>query len=445
MPIATAMRRHGVSQTQLYRILRQTNTPRRDPRKGRIRSRLSASDEDAMARAYERGGSKNALAIRFNCSPTRVGRVLRDAGVALRDPLDSHTRRYPLRHDAFRDITPTSAYWAGLVMADGCVSRGNTVEVALQRSDAGHLTAFHDFLGCPRRPITIRDNIAISRVHSKRLVSDLVARGIVPRKSYGATADDALAARPSFWLGMIDGDGSIFVARGPTVTLCGSRSLMEQFQSFLADHVLGRRPRIQTRKPDGLCSVRVEGRPAQAVLEVLYRDSPISLPRKREAAQRALAWECARPRDRVFSGSETVAWSEKRRAWSGESTPRRWHAARLAEVAAAVLRDRDFKEIRRCRPSSRSSTVVFSAIHDDEPVLVWVTSRWKAAIPRTLAESPARDQLFVLHVSPRDASKSVISRARGAHSCVSIERLRELARRDRSPIDPTTVRRALAA
>jgi hypothetical protein len=417
-----------MSQTQLYRVLNRSGVSRRRSWDGRPKRVLAPADEVTIARQYRHGATKSSLALRYGCSTTRITRVLRDAGVSSRDPLDAHAQRYPVRHDAFSQLDAESAYCAGLAMADGCIARGNTLQLSLHPSDLDHLRKLHGFLGCPKRPIEIRKNMAISRVHSKRLAADLVAHGIVPRKSWGARASEELATFPSFWLGMIDGDGTIFFSRGPTLSLCGSRPLMEQYRDFLAAQVLeGKRQSIATRQPDGLCSVTVQGRTAQRVIAALYSASPVALARKRAIAEEAQRWECAWPRERQFSADDRLAWFEKRHAWQGTTAARTWHVAAIASQAVGVLQAFGFEHPTRWKPKTRSAMVAFHAYQAGRAATVWVTSRWKAEVPRALRDEDSRP-LYVLHLNPLDPSDSWVGQPGDAtNSFVPMSHLRHLA------------------
>ena len=426
-PVASLVRRGGVSQTQLYRILRRRGVQLRAPSKGRRRRQLSVEDERAIAVSYSRGTSKEALARDYSCSTSRVRRILRDGDIAHRSPIEAHPRRHAVRHDAFAELTPESAYWTGLAMADGCIARERTLQITLHVKDIEHLSCLYEFVGCPGRPVAQRDNMAIASVHSKRLVADLIRHGVVPRKSWGTRASEAMAAAPSFWLGMIDGDGSIFFSRAPLVSLCGSRPLMEQYQAFLAATVLdGRRQAVHVRRPDGLCSVVVEGRTAQRLLRRLYDASPTSLPRKRVIAERILAWENSRPRERVFSTDRSAEWSEKRQAWAGASSLRKHHASHFRALSSALLGKRGFSDLVGWKPSVRSSMVAFEGRKAGRLALIWVTPRWRAEIPAAVCASD--HEVYVLHVSPAQPGRSWLNRYDGRRtSFVPARLLRELA------------------
>jgi transposase-like protein len=229
------------------------------------------------------------LAVRLGISQAAVTRTLAHKERS-RPRYMTHLRRYPIDHDAFARVNPLSAYWMGFLMADGCVYGGNSVQLTSHVRDTPHLEAFLRFVGSPDRPVRVRGQTAIATVYSPKLVADLTAHGVVPRKSYGTWASKRLARMPSFWLGVIDGDGTVGVSRAPYIALCGSRPLMKQYQRFLADVVLGGRYQQMFRRADGLCVVTMEGESARRLADALYSASPTSLERKAEKARAALGY-----------------------------------------------------------------------------------------------------------------------------------------------------------
>jgi hypothetical protein len=258
-------------------------------------------------------------------------------------------------------------------------------------------------------------NFRVSRVYSRRLVHDLRAWGIVERKSFvGLSIHPKLAAFPSFWLGVIDGDGSIFQTRRATVVLWGHPQLIAQYREFLAATVLaGRRQAIRTRA-DGLAGLTLDGRSAITLLRLLYRSSPVSLERKRVVAERLLA----DARDvALLARDERQAFRHRRLIWQGTTEPRKHHVAPLREFARAVLASREgFTELVPWKPSPRSSMVAFRGNRGGREALVWVTCRWKACIPQAILATSGRHELFALHLSPRDPSVHFLASIRDRNS-----------------------------
>lgn len=188
-----------------------------------------------------------------------------------------HRRRLSLNAAAFAKITAESAYWAGFLMADGCVS-GNQVKLELAHRDRGHVKAFRSFLSSEHPVSTTRRYSVRLQVGSPQLVSDLAALGVLPRKSLTAVAHPRLAVDRDFWRGVVDGDGHIGVKRGcPELTLYGSQMLVSQFQDFVHAIV---ETKATVRPCENIYRFMVSGWRARSVLRHLYEGAEIALPRK---------------------------------------------------------------------------------------------------------------------------------------------------------------------
>jgi hypothetical protein len=197
-------------------------------------------------------------------------------------------------------------------MADGCVSETGRITLALQARDHGHIREWLKFLGTPERPVNTKGGKARAQVSSPRLAQALAHHGVVVRKTdAGVATSDEAAKHPAFWRGMIDGDGNITLPsgkHGPSVGLCGSRVLMEQYADFLATAVLdGFRPRVlAVHGTTVIHQVKVEGRRARAVAEALWAETEvISHADMRDDARLVFGPTLARKRPRVRAA---VAW-----------------------------------------------------------------------------------------------------------------------------------------
>jgi transposase-like protein len=381
---------------------------------------------------YKAGASQTELAGRFGFSLSTISRILDRSGVDRRSLYESHARKYAVNHKAFSDLTSESAYWAGFLMADGCVYGRARVQLTSHVRDEAHLKRFLRFVGSPSRPLIRRDAMATALVNSAEIVNDLGRQGVVPRKSYGARASEEIARIPSFWLGMIDGDGTIGAVRAPYISLCGSRPLLEQYTLFLADAVLdGHRQRITRRRPDGLCFVVVEGESARRLAELLYSSSPVCLPRKAKSARVVLAYRSQRTVDPHFSKDERRLWRQKRALWQGNAPPRGEHVAKWRSFVVSDVLDRHrISDARPWKPSKRSSMVAFEASVAGELAVIWVCARWKAEVPALVRAFAGDRRLFALHVSPAHPEFSYLNEIeKVAASVVPLAYLREMRSR----------------
>lgn len=262
---------------------------------------------ERIAREYQQGSSTMDIAEKYGVSDVAVSNRLRLGGHSVRES-GWASRKYPIRHDAFSSMSDVrAAYWAGFLMADGCISSAGRITLALADCDVHHIAAWLDFLGCPHRPIQRPLGKARAQVSSRMLTRDLAQHGIVVRKTTaGVPASRELAAKPDFWRGMIDGDGTIMPPRGkhgPSLGLVGSHVVMEQYSEFLARHVLnGYRPKV-LRVPDTsvIYQVKIEGVRARMAIQILWPSDCLlqdganrrrpALTRKLPRVLTALDWE----------------------------------------------------------------------------------------------------------------------------------------------------------
>lgn len=259
---------------------------------------------EAAVADYAAGGSGPDVAARHGVNAVTVIRWAKDANVRVRESREYRT--YSLDESAFDEVTGESAYWAGFLLADGCVSacaekgrRRHSIIVALKTSDAAHVGAFRAFLRSDQ-PIGCAPDGRFVRfaVDSQRLVDAVAKYGVVPRKSHTAAVPAFLANDHHFWRGVLDGDGSLCWSidrrRGytrPVVSLVGSRRVCEAFSAFVTSRCADYAPRALPHK--SIWQVRIQGPRAVRLMEEVYASGP-ALPRKKAAAESFAAWLLAR-------------------------------------------------------------------------------------------------------------------------------------------------------
>lgn len=262
----------------------------------------TAEQVKAVVAGYRDGLSTHELVQRHGGNRKTIRRLLLAGGIEMRTQ-EARQHRLPCRHDAFADAvgSEAAAYWVGLLMADGCVSHGRHsryVILGLGAGDADHVERFREFLGAGQRLRKTRGGgFGPSRgvqlaVASRRLVEDLARYGVVPRKTRTARVV-GLEMNRHFWRGVIDGDGSIHLgvrAGGrlkprPVLQLTGSQDLVSQFADY-ASAVAGAAARPHRSR--GAWALSVSCSPATRLLNHLYGDCSVSLPRKLEAARQAI-------------------------------------------------------------------------------------------------------------------------------------------------------------
>lgn len=270
---------------------------RKDEAAALLRS-FTDHQEQEILDMYQGGMSCARIGEAFGVSRVPVTAVLERNGVARRDASDAK-RQYPLWEEAFSDMTSLEAqYWAGMLMADGCISKRSVV-FWLQECDRDHVEALRSFLKAETTPIFHQFSRAKPSapaygqwrlvVTSQKMVDDLAVLNVVPRKSKVARVPSELLDSVAFWRGMMDGDGCISIS-GKKVTVylaSGSPQLIDQFASFL-QRQWGLDPRVRQRKDLSWTVTIRHGEVVEFLTRMYLDDSLPALPRKRLRAQEAL-------------------------------------------------------------------------------------------------------------------------------------------------------------
>jgi hypothetical protein len=226
-----------------------------------------------------------------------IHNLVRRAGFEVRSEKGVH---FPSRSDAFDVLTPEAAYWAGMLMADGCISESKKTQwncqpqliLVLNREDEHHITRFQQFIGAtqhkvsqiiiPARAVGYRTSLA-SRlaVVSGPICRRLTALGITARKTFTAVASAELAIDRDFWRGVSDGDGCVHATCAHDVL--GSEALCRQYVAYIERTAPGAVYDLHPRA--GCWSVSVNSNAARRMLAHLYQDGDVSLGRKHERAR----------------------------------------------------------------------------------------------------------------------------------------------------------------
>jgi len=198
------------------------------------------------------------------------------------------SRRKDIDDDCFSEINEGSAYWAGFLAADGCLSRNRTVSLALAPVDTGHIKKYASFLKSDHK---IRETPKSTWIafNSEKITQDLKKFGLTARKSLTYDPPESIRNNVDFWRGMIDGDGCIwFNKRGyPHIELCGSEASMEAFREF-ASKINNSKARVLKSK--SIFKISFANRNAEKVISTLYyQGCEHYLDRKMISAQKAMA------------------------------------------------------------------------------------------------------------------------------------------------------------
>jgi len=160
--------------------------------------------------------SFNEVARLSSINNVSVKNILKRKGIVLHDRSKFY-RKYDLDEHYFENIdTEEKAYFLGLILADGCITKKNSLIISLQEEDKHILDKFIFKLkygGKLRKIIPKNKNHKIQyslSIGSKKIARDLMNLGIVPNKSliveFPNINNELL---PHFIRGNFDGDGSV--------------------------------------------------------------------------------------------------------------------------------------------------------------------------------------------------------------------------------------------
>lgn len=274
---------------------------------GKIRSKkiiLQKDEFEELVNLYMLGAPAYKLAEKFNLSDITIVKILKENNIKIRT-LSESIRSYKRNEFYFDRIdTEEKAYFLGLLYADGCNNKNNTVELALQEIDKYMVERFAkalDYSG----PIYKRElnkkkkewqNSFRVSINSKLLSNSLINLGMFHKKSMilkFPTFDQVPEyLMRHFIRGYIDGDGCICISTKNykyknkiTQYLVCSLSLVgtEQFCSSVANFIFNK---INIKFPKAskhanIFEIRISDRSnIKVILDWLYKDATIYLGRK---------------------------------------------------------------------------------------------------------------------------------------------------------------------
>jgi len=206
-----------------------------------MKNKLLHVESEVVSR-YEAGEGCTALAREFDVQESSICRLLHRHGVQVRPKEKRNARKYTLQETFFDEVNPLSAYWAGFLLADGCIS-GTRVQLILQPRDEGHLRQFLADLGADNPIKDFPDGSGrIYRgfvLRSRHLVDALARWGVVEQKGEQDVVpqvemDDA--SFRAFVTGMLDGDGCVSVPpkKSPSVQFLATPRILDFITTRLA-------------------------------------------------------------------------------------------------------------------------------------------------------------------------------------------------------------------
>lgn len=252
---------------------------------------ISSESRKYIVEQYQLGAGTNELSLELGIHRATVQRVLKGAGVTLRKKTPTH------KHNVlfFDFYSPSSCYWAGFLMADGCsLSKRATISVHLSAEDRDQLERLARCVGFTGKIEDCKDGSCRLAINGPWYPHALKKNyGLNPRKTLTCEYPSELPPEMDkhFIRGLLDGDGSVCMTAAPTVSFVGAKPLMETVSRRCAETLSLTLKSGNLWAPVGstpnpaIGTVSYSGENARRILEWLYEDLPEDcwMPRKREA------------------------------------------------------------------------------------------------------------------------------------------------------------------
>jgi len=224
--------------------------------------------------------SSSKLAGIFSCNRKTIFKALKTNGVFLPN-LGRFKKTIYCDTEFFTKLSPISAYWAGFIAADGCLSyRGKMLSIGLNERDAGHLNKFAKAIKTNAKIWYTQCNNSVHiGIYSEKIFDSLLNLGITPNKSL--SIDNVNIPRQlmsHFIRGVFDGDGYIGGRKVTHVQLfiSGNRPFLQRIQSILIKECGINKVNLYPLYPLGAnkgYKLQYTGSQAFRILNFLYKNS----------------------------------------------------------------------------------------------------------------------------------------------------------------------------
>lgn len=259
MKVKDILTRHGMSKATFYNIIREQGEELRGPRGPERRY-----DHQIIIEDYLSGMTLDEIAEKHEMPHRQViSPILKKHGIERdRSGGPKPLSQKPWNPHLFSERTPTAAYWAGFIMADGSLSKSGAawcLSLSVHEKDIEHLYAYCDAIELSRDFVRLQEqrygesvyNMARVQTYFHDLPEIMRPWGIVPRKTYNFVAPDLPEeVLPHYLRGWFDGDGCV-VKNGNSLRfgVTGNHEAMQWYRRALKQ--IGFRGRIIVKRPGG--------------------------------------------------------------------------------------------------------------------------------------------------------------------------------------------------
>ncbi len=220
------------------------------------------------------------LAEIFDCNKKTIFKTLRTNNIFLPN-LGRFKSRIYYNKKFFVNLSAISAYWAGFVAADGCLSYKNkSLHIGLNMRDKEHLCKFANAIKTNAKIGYAKSNNSTRiNIYSKEIFNSLSNLGITPNKSLNiANINIPNHLTSHFIRGVFDGDGYL---GGKKIThiqffISGNKPFLKRIQSTLINECNINRVKLYPLYPLGTnrgYKLQYTGSQVFKILDFLYNDS----------------------------------------------------------------------------------------------------------------------------------------------------------------------------
>lgn len=235
------------------------------------------------------------IIVEYGISDRHYQNILKKHGIQLRE----RVQKYNFNENYFEKIdTEDKAYFLGFIVADGGVSRNNTLCITQKEIDV--LEDFKKYIKFEGK-IRKRTNINCYDIHltSNKMIDDLLNLGIIPNKTNVVKYPNIpIEIESHFMRGLFDGDGCISIHkdkregkggdRGQVNICSGSKDFIEIYVDRLATYIGIKKNNI--RCPRGTYYVIDWGglSDVERIYNFFYENATVFLKRKKETFDKVM-------------------------------------------------------------------------------------------------------------------------------------------------------------
>lgn len=259
------------------------------------RRKLTKDDYPNIIQRYIDGEPIHTIAKDYRVTDNKISQLLKDNNIHIRDISECH-RIYDLNESYFDFIdTPNKAYIIGLLIADGNISKNNSVRLQLVESDKSILEKIRKEIGSTRpltfvnvskRKSTYQDSYLLEFA-SRHMIDKLADYYITPRKDFTTqfpvSIDEHLYRHVI--RGILDGDGSIF-KNEKRVNITGNDKLIDFLVDYIQDTLDIHCSVFYAHHSDKTKCLQISGaKQVKKFLDYIYEDAELYIDRKYDIYQ----------------------------------------------------------------------------------------------------------------------------------------------------------------